>query len=121
MFVSLTRDSVCAADDLDPPHEQVIIVADSAMIGDVLQKAIGSGYLPFISGGRATWSAETSMPLAVIAQEWTSLKLLASNSPLAETADIGQEPVRIHFKYYAQEEPEFIFERLSRLKDAGKQ
>ena len=69
----LWRDSVCAGDDCDAPHELALAVgADS--LGSFIKRFLAAGYLPSISGGNATWilktERHTDRALAVIAQQW---------------------------------------------------
>lgn len=70
--LSITRSSVCAADDFDPPHEQKIIVSSTVPIRLVVSSILESGYLPTISGGKATWIIKADSVIGVAAQQWAA-------------------------------------------------
>ena len=52
--VVLTRDSVCAGDDCDSPHEKTIKV-HSFTDPEVLARETASGYLPNVAGVGHSW------------------------------------------------------------------
>lgn len=52
--VVLTRDSVCAADDCDAPHEKTIKV-HSFIDPEALASETASGYLPNVAGVGHSW------------------------------------------------------------------
>jgi hypothetical protein len=52
--VVLTRDSVCAADDCDAPHEKTIEV-HSFTDPEALARETASGYLPNVAGVGHSW------------------------------------------------------------------
>lgn len=55
--VNLTRDSVCAGDDFDAPHEKTVEVNASAepINPIVLARTLSSDYLPIVFGIGHTW------------------------------------------------------------------
>lgn len=55
--VVLTRDSVCAGDDCDAPHEK-FIEAFSFVDPEAFAKAVSSDYLPSVSGSGHSWICE---------------------------------------------------------------
>ena len=116
MKVNLTRESVCAADDCHAPHEKSITVPSNATVRD-LARTIKREYLPNnIQGGQATWSLVTSIPLAVLAQQWSEPKLL----PLCDVNLSGfagpDGSVKAHLNYHAQIDPKIVLEVLEELK-----
>ena len=50
----ITRDSVCAGDDIDAPHE-LMIVTHSYIDPIALASHTSTGYLPSVSGIRHSW------------------------------------------------------------------
>jgi hypothetical protein len=77
----LWRDSVCAGDDCDAPHELALAVgADS--LGSFIKRLLAADYLPSISGGNATWilktERHTDRALAVIAQQWAEPRFVVA-------------------------------------------
>ena len=81
-YITLTRDSVCAGDDVDAPHEMTLDINDCKNINDIMVK-IKNKYLPKISGGKATWIVRSCASIAVIAQEWELPKTLLGSDELA--------------------------------------
>ena len=53
--VVLTRDSVCAGDDCDAPHEKTIRI-QSFVDPETLVKEASSGYLPTVAGVGHSWT-----------------------------------------------------------------
>ncbi len=113
MNVYLSRDSVCAGDDVDAPHAKQIVVADGTSIEDILSNVSHSGYLPSIAGGKATWSASSNVPLGVVAQEWAKPKLFFRI--FEDLLDIEDKTLRIHFSYHVQIDPGVVYEVLRGL------
>ena len=115
MNVYLSRDSVCAGDDVDAPHSKTISFPDGTAILDVLTQVAHSGYLASIAGGEATWSATSNIPLAVVAQQWSKPKPLPALLYSSPALDVKDNALRIHFNYHAQQNPDKVYETLSRL------
>ena len=110
MALQLTRDSVCAGDDADAPHERSYAVAPGAGWADVLQGIAACGYLASIAGGQATWVARVEgTPVAVLAQQWDAPRMLPGQERHAV-----QVAVRLHFDYCAQQDPLAVYAALRR-------
>jgi len=62
--ILLTRDSVFMGDDFRD-NSLEIEVNEDWKIGEILNKVLSIGYLPGISGGKATWSVAYDNPLAI--------------------------------------------------------
>jgi hypothetical protein len=114
MQVFLRRDSVAAGDDANAPHDKTITVPDGSNIETIINIVVKSGYLPSIQGGKATWSATSKIPLAVIAQEWESPRRLLYYSIELNKLDMVNKSLRLHLTYYAQLDPQIVFETLQR-------
>lgn len=100
--VRITRDSVCAGDDLDPPHERSLHLDAGEGVRELVEFVAGSGYLASIAGGKATWVAVADgTPVAVVAQQWTGPRML---EPIAIKV-----PAEVHFIYRAQDDPGRVF------------
>jgi len=112
----VTRDSVAAGDDIDAPHQ----IELDGPAGEDLEAAIGtvlaSGYLPHISGGRASWSVSSGRVLAVVAQQWTAPKMLWGMDRSLRGLDVSKGTLRMHFSYHTQLDPQLVYEVLSRLR-----
>ena len=80
MKIHLTRDSVCAGDDVDAPHTRTMSFADEMPLDSVVDEISRSGYLASIVGGKATWSVVAGQPIAVIAQQWSQPKFLPDHA-----------------------------------------
>lgn len=119
MQVFLTRDSVAAGDDADAPHNQTITVADYMSVEDIVAQVARSGYLASIGGGKATWSASSRYPLAVVAQEWDKPKLLYAFKLNKLDYVENENALYMHFTYYAQLDPQIVYETLRRLVGTG--
>lgn len=113
LTLHLTRDSVCAGDDTDAPHELHLKVAKASSALDVVKEVLRQGYLPSISGGRASWVVSSREPFAVCAQEWAEPKTWGMPKPIDWLARAGNE-LRLHFSYLAQIIPDNVLEVLSR-------
>jgi hypothetical protein len=115
MQVLLRRDSVAAGDDVDAPHDKTITVADDASIEAIITTVAQSHYLASIGGGKATWSANSKFPLAIIAQEWDYQPKMLSRSVIpVNKLDMVDGRLRLYFTYYTQLDPQVVFETLKR-------
>jgi len=90
--VVLTRDSVCAGDDCDAPHEEAIEV-ESFVDPEALARALSTNYLPSVAGIGHSWTCVLNgQKLAVISL--AGIRALIRESPfLAEN--------RAHFVYHS--------------------
>ncbi|PFH11606.1 hypothetical protein BCF11_4058 [Collimonas sp. PA-H2] len=114
MKIIVTRDSVTAGDDVAAPHRRAFEFTDGTSLLDALAAISRSNYLANISGGRATWSAVSGVPLAVIAQEWDCPQNLLQGTE--ESIDIRNAIIHIHFNYHVQINPDAVFEVLRGLR-----
>ena len=98
--VTVTRDSVCAADDCNAPHEKTVRMLSFLDPIAFIRELLVSYSLPGISGGEATWTCHfNGKKIAVIAQQWASPRSLISEMTFLEKN-------KMHFEYHAQERPE---------------
>ena len=116
MKLYLTRDSVHAGDDGDAPHERNLAVPDRSTLDQVLAAVLAARYLPSISGGKATWSVTSNLPLAVVAEQWPAPRLLFLTDAQVRELDWQGDTLRLQFNYHAQAEPELVLDVLRRLK-----
>jgi len=112
----VTRDSVAAGDDIDAPHARAFAIPQGASLETVLATVTSARYLPSISGGLATWSVASGIPLAVIAQQWAAPRMLFGAGDDLDALDRAHGPLRLHFNYHAQLDPEIVLEVLRRLR-----
>jgi hypothetical protein len=115
MNLYVTRESVHAGDDGDAPHPRTFGVPDGASLEDAICVVLGSRYLPSISGGLATWSVASGIPLAVVAQQWPHPRMLFLSSRDLEHLDRPDGVLRLHFNYHTQYDPEVVLEILRGL------
>jgi hypothetical protein len=73
--------------------------------------------LTYISGDRATWIVEAGgyggKPVAVVAQQWESPRLLVLSSMNVEGLFSHHDPT-LFFKYWGQAVPDAVFDALSK-------
>jgi hypothetical protein len=86
----LTRDSVCAGDDCDAPHERNIKI-HSFTAPDVLAREASTGYLPDVAGIGHSWIC------ALNGVEIAEIKTSAIHPLVGEI--ILSENNRMHFVY----------------------
>ena len=88
--VALTRDSVCAGDDCDAPHEAS--VEEYSFLDPVaFTQAISSGYLPSVAGVGHTWTCVLNgIPIAEIRS--SGIRALVGVTPFGEENNV-------HFLY----------------------
>lgn len=88
--LTVTRDSVCAADDCEAPHEKRIKIHSFVDPAD-LATATSSGYLPSIAGIGHSWTCELNgMKIAEIKNNGTDLLVKELTY---------QEENEVHFSY----------------------
>jgi len=89
--VVLTRDSVCAGDDCDAPHEQDVEVY-SFVDPEVFAKAVAA-YLPSVAGVGHSWTCVLNgVKIAEIGS--SEIRALVRECPFAEEN-------RVHFVYHS--------------------
>lgn len=116
MKLYLTRDSVAAGDDVDAPHFMEIEGPTTEDLGAAIARVLATGYLPRISGGKATWSVASNRVVAVLAQQWSQPKLLYGYDTSYKDLDVVEGRLRLHFNYHGQEEPETVLRILRRVR-----
>ena len=90
--VVLTRDSVCAGDDCDAPHEKTVEIY-SFVDPEVFAREVSSGYLPSVAGVGHTWTCELNgVKIAEIGH--SGIRVLVRESPFSEEN-------RAHFIYHS--------------------
>jgi hypothetical protein len=117
--VFLTRDSVAAGDDIDAPHKKTMVISNTSNVEEIIIAVVNSHYLASISGGYATWSAISNIPVAVVAQEWDKPKMLSAIPVKLSSLDVVDNAIRLHFCYHAQKNPDDVFEVLKPLATIG--
>jgi hypothetical protein len=108
MKICLQRASVSIGDDTDAPHIKELEVNDNTPIEETIKKIVHSGYLPKISGGKATWTVFSNVPIAVIAKQWQEPQMFSLIS--SQELDIQNKVLRLFFNYHAQFDPDIVYE-----------
>lgn len=116
MKAYFTRDSVAAGDDGDAPHAVEIAVPDGMTVEQLVRTICQAAKLPSITGGKATWCLASRVPLAVIAQQWPAPRMIGLMPPKLSDLDADAKSIRLHFSYFAQQDPDTVFEVLRRLR-----
>ena len=112
MKVYLSRDCVHASDD---GEERTLAVPERSTLDQVLGAVLAARYLPSISGGKATWSVTSNLPLAVIAEQWPAPRGLFLTDSQVRALDWQGDTLRLRFNYHAQQDPEVVLDVLRRL------
>jgi len=111
MSLIVWRDSVCAGDDCDAPHELKLTVRDDTL-HDVVNELMRKRYFASVEGGKATWILEASRPLAVVAQQWEQPRFLVdAEAVVGSYISRGQLP-DLRLRYWCQADPDKVFECL---------
>jgi hypothetical protein len=98
--ITVTRDSVCAADDCDAPHKKTVTLPSFLDPIDFIREILVRYSLPQISGGEAARTCHLNgEKIAVIAQQWSFPKATVTEMKFLEINEL-------HFKHHAQEQPE---------------
>jgi hypothetical protein len=101
------------ADDVDAPHDDSIEVADST-VSMIAHSIVSNQYLAKIAGGKATWILRTKVngePLAVIAQQWASPRLLDA-APKNAVPNRQTGKLQVYVEYYCQADPNLVYAAL---------
>ena len=115
MKAYFTRDSVAAGDDADAPHAREIDLPANMTVAEIISHVCRNAKLAQISGGKATWALSSNVPLAVVAQQWAEPKPIALQWRKLNELDVAGNTVRLHFSYFAQQEPDVVYAVLQRL------
>jgi len=90
--VVLTRDSVCAGDDCDAPHEKTVEVY-AFIDPELFAKTLSSDYLPSVNGIGHTWVCELNgIKIA---------ELASSTTRALEPECLFSDQNRAHFIYHS--------------------
>ena len=112
--IRLTRDSVCAGDDTNAPHERRFTVPLSAKIQDLIEKVWKIKYAAQIEGGKATWVLKlNSVPIAVFAQQWRAPKSIGDANKQLLADDPNTLKMDLCLAYRAQTDPETVYRDLA--------
>jgi hypothetical protein len=111
MKVYVSRGSVAAGDDIDAPNSESISVPDGTPLEEIIGSIAKSGYLPSITGGQASWSVASNIPVAVVAQQWSEPRMFFLLGGMKDL-DNRDGIFRIYFNYHAQVDPEVVYKVL---------
>ncbi|MBF0387547.1 MAG: hypothetical protein HQL20_06790 [Candidatus Omnitrophica bacterium] len=106
--IYFNRNSVCAGDDVDS-HIKEYEVPETLSIREIISFVIRENYLPKISGGKATWSVFSNVPLAVIAQQWVAPRFFwpaAENKRNELYSENGV--LKFYINYHGQLDPDLV-------------
>jgi hypothetical protein len=116
MNVRVTRDSVAAGDDIDAPHTRSFSFPDSLSMLQLVSAIVAERYLASIIGNKATWSVVSGIPLAVVAQQWSTPRAIGWPEPVLSDLDWREGVLCVHFNYHTQLDPEFVLQVLKDLR-----
>lgn len=90
--VTLTRDSVCAGDDCDAPHEKTL--EEYSFLDPVaFAQAVSYGYLPSIAGVGHTWTCLMN-DIRIAEISTSGIRSLTPTTPFVDAN-------RVHFVYHS--------------------
>jgi hypothetical protein len=115
MKVRVNRDSVCAGDDIDA-HDLVLDLPDAETLEALVASVLRAYELPQIQGGKATWCLTSRRPIAIVAQQWSSPRMVPWQTRPVSDCKILDDVVRLHLTYLAQTDPDVVYEVLRRLR-----
>lgn len=111
LVVAIDRDSVHAGDDLES-HATSIKLSPVATLRALFEVIQDMGYLPGITGGKATWIiCSSGKPIGVLAQQWQEPKLSMPYESIVSQYFGATEP-RILFRYWCQADPDQVFSHI---------
>jgi hypothetical protein len=91
--VVVTRESVCAGDDCDAPHEKAVEVY-SFVDPQAFARELSSGYLPSVAGVGHRWTCQLN-GTNVAEISYSGIRALINEMPFSEEN-------RVHFVYHSQ-------------------
>jgi hypothetical protein len=115
MRIILTRDSVCAGDDSDAPHE-VVWDFPGEVSAQVLLERAAKDYCIHMTN--ASWIAyenrrrANGRPIAVISADWPAPRFLPrvdASLPLATSDGVAE----LDFRYDCRQDPEALWQRMT--------
>jgi len=106
------RDSVCAGDDCDAPHELALSLPRESTLRQAAAQLLDVRYLASISGGKATWFLEGKRPLFVFAQQWTQPRFLLPPDSRVASFMLPDGKPHLQFRYWCQVDPDRVFDCL---------
>ena len=90
--VVMTRDSVCAGDDCDAPHEKSLETY-SLLDPAAFAESVAGGYLPLVAGSAHSWTCLLNgTRIAEISSK--GVRALVREAPFEESN-------RVHFRYHS--------------------
>ena len=100
--IRVTRDSVCAGDDVEAPNEKHVEIHSFTEPEAFIQAVTHAYGMPLIQGGRAAWTVHLNgNKIGVVAQEW--------NSPRASVRELHfEESNHVFLRYHAQSDPDTV-------------
>jgi hypothetical protein len=90
--VEMTRDSVCASDDCDAPHEKKTEV-HSFLDPEAFARETSAGYLPSVAGVGHSWTCVLNGVKIAVVRE-SGIRALVHESPFADEN-------HVHFVYHS--------------------
>lgn len=116
MHLHITRDSVCAGDDIDPEsNSRRLSINDGLSVEEIVGVACSAADLPTIVGGKATWCISSNKPLAIVAQQWPAPKFVSFIQPQLAELDLRDDGIWFHTSYFAQQDPDLVYSILRQL------
>jgi hypothetical protein len=115
MKVRVNRDSVCAGDDIEA-HDRLLDLPDAETLDALAANVLRAYELPRIQGGEATWCLASRRPIAIVAQQWASPRMVPWQTRPISDCKIVDGVVRLHLTYLAQVDPAVAYEVLRHLR-----
>jgi dsRNA-specific ribonuclease len=119
MELHINRDSVAAGDDADP-HNKILEFLGDPSLKEALKRIVSSEYLPRMHDRKVSWVVSSQRPMAVIAEHWQEPKFLRGFNGDDKLGSLARsETMKWHFSYLIQNDPDVVYEILSRVRYPG--
>lgn len=115
--VRITRDSYCASDDVDAPHEQTISILSGATLEDVVHAAHRKCQTLIRPDSSETWVITSKHPIAVVNSKWRKPRmLLRTVRRMEDSLMITGNTAYLHYCLIQNTDPETIYSVMDRLR-----
>ena len=115
--VRITRDSYCASDDVDAPHEQTISILSGATLEDVVQAVHRKCQTLMRPDSSQTWVITSKHPIAVVNSKWRKPRmLLRTVRRMEDSLMITGNTAYLHYCLIQNTDPETIYSVMDRLR-----
>jgi len=114
--VRMTRDSYCASDDADAPHEQRVAIMSDKTLEDVVRVVHQKARAFMRRNSGESWVITSKHPIAVVCGEWEKPKMvLRTVRRIEESVILRGTTAHMHFCFMQEIDPETLYKAMDRL------